>query len=312
MKVSLERSATRRVATQNPLEETSMSSDATLKAARQTMRRIQEHLRSAHLNLGANDEALGFVDVIYHSQTALASLNYVMPRRSTAHVPNKHIENGLASLRTKQRTARVYFADGLYPPMFVGGLRDLGLMVERETPMMVFQRATLPPAQTLPAELSLVPVTDQQSLGIWWYVWRNAYYEVLAAGVEPLLIGRDLRSLTLQQHLDLILYRYGFPAGVIRVTLHEKSAHIAACALMKELRSPDLMRALQMAGIQAALERGCDLIFADGETDEDRQLYRDLGFEDSGSMITYAEGIVAQPAPKEQHAILMTQPILVL
>src|SRR5688572_3077513 len=83
-----------------------MNSDAAIKEARTTMRRVQEHLRSAHLNLGAKDEVAGFVDVIFHDSSPLPSLNYVMPRRNTAHVPGSHVEDGLKLLRKKNRTGR--------------------------------------------------------------------------------------------------------------------------------------------------------------------------------------------------------------
>jgi hypothetical protein len=282
------------------------------KDARTVMRRVQEHLRNAHLNLGAEEETVGFVEVVHHTHTPLPTLNYVMPRRNTAHVPASHVEDALRRLQSYGRLARACFADGLYPPMFVGALRDLGLSVEFEMPIMVYRPENGALRQpTLPPEISLVRVSDHQSLGIWWYAWRNAYYDVITTGIEPLTIGRDMRLLTLGHQLDLIMYRYGFPVGVARITLHEKSAHLAARAILRDVHTPELARLLTSAAVKAALSAGCDLIFTDGYTDTERQQCRDMGFTDSGSVVCYAES--AQPVPlTELGQGRLAQPVLIV
>lgn len=289
-----------------------MNPDVAVKEARATMRRVQEHLRSAHLNLGAKDEGLGFVDVIYHETSPLPALNYVMPRRNTAHVPGSHIDDGLKLLRRKGRSGRVYFAEGLYPPLFVGTLRELGLVVEQETPIMVYKPENgvrLP--LILPAEITLTRVNDRQGMGVWWYVWRNAFYDVTTSGVDPIALGQDMRSLAGGSQIDLVMYRYGFPAGAVRLTVHDKAACIAGRALMKEFSSPELTRLLQVAALRAALDSGCDMIFAAGETDTERQLCRETGFVDSGSMVGYVEaGAIRVPAG-ETHADL-AQSVLII
>jgi hypothetical protein len=289
-----------------------MNPEAAVKEARTTMRRVQEHLRSAHLNLGAKDEGVGFVDVIYHETSPLPALNYVMPRKNTAHVPGSHIDDGLKLLRRKNRAGRVYFAEGLYPPLFVGSLRELGLIVEQETPIMVFKPGKTQVAfSPLPTEIAINRVTDHQGMGIWWYVWRNAFYEVVTTGVDPILLGQDMRHLKMGSQIDLVLYRYGFPAGVIRMTVHDKSAFIAARALMKEHTTPELTRLLQTIALQTAIQAGCDMIFAAGESEAERDLCRDTGFMDSGSMVCYAEARVVTTPAGEPHAV-MEQPVLIL
>ncbi|MDQ7035500.1 MAG: hypothetical protein Q9P01_11890, partial [Anaerolineae bacterium] len=57
-----------------------------VKESRVILRRIEAHLRQSHLNLGAQVESLGFVDVLHHPNSPLASLNYVTPRQNTALV----------------------------------------------------------------------------------------------------------------------------------------------------------------------------------------------------------------------------------
>lgn len=289
-----------------------MGSDEAVKEARTMMRRVQEHLRSAHLSLGARLETIGHVDILRHESSTLPGLNYVMPRRGTAWIPGKHIEEGLARLRDQGRTPRVLFADGLYLPEFVRTLRDIGLHVEQETPIMLFRHEggvlKLP---TLAPEVSVAMVRDHHATGIWWYVWRNAYYDVITTGIEPISLGQEMRDFSLGSQLNLILYRYGFPVGVARLTLHEQSAHLVSLAIMQEVRTSELLRMLHSAALRAAVEAGCDMVFMAGETDDNRQFCRELGFIDAGSVVCYVESQMSANITREQEHELV-QPVLIL
>jgi hypothetical protein len=266
------------------------------KETRRILRQVQDHFISVHLNLGAKQESVGMVEVFYHLTNPLAALNYVTPRRNTAWVSGKMIEPGLDALRQRNRIPRVQFMEGLFPPLFAKTLRGLNLEVERETPMMVYKidginHEHVPPAPkqaATPDGITLYKVQDQRGAEAWWYVWRNAYYDVLTLGVEPLFVGRDMASNRLGQQIDYIAYRYGFPVGVARVSVQGESANILALALLKEVRTPEMVRLLQVAAMQGALESGAKLLFAPGETDADRKLCRDLGFVDFGSVVCYA------------------------
>lgn len=286
--------------------------DEQIKEARTVMRRVQEHLRQSHLNLGAISQTVGFVDVIHHETQLTPSLNYVMPRKNTAWVSGKHIENGLEVLKQKERVRRVLFVEGLYPPVFLRSLRELGLEAEKEMPIMVFQadKDSLKSA-IMPPQLTATRVHDHQGMAIWWYVWRNAFYEVYATGIEPLLVGRDMREMALGHQLDVIIYRYGFPIGVVRMTIQESSAHIVAQAIMKEVRTPELMQQLLSAAVRIARENGCDMVFLAGSTDEERQRVRNMGFQDFGSVVRYAILPDIQSGQETKHDN-MAQPVLII
>lgn len=261
-----------------------------IKDARVIMRRVDEHFRQAHLNLGANNESVGFVDVITHPNSILSTLNYVTPRRNTAWVSGKHIEDGLVKLREKNRRSRVRFADGLFPPIFGRSLREIGLELETEIPIMVYSSSDAErEAPQVPTPLQVKVVTDQQGLAIWWYVWRNAFYNVYTSGIEPLVLGRDMRSLYLGEHLNLVLSTGDFPIGVARLTLHKKSAHLVSLAIMKEQHTPEREALLIKAAIHAALDVDCNLVFVTGKNTEERTQYRAVGFEDYGSVVCYAD-----------------------
>lgn len=270
---------------------------ATVKESRRLLRQVQDHLLQAHLMLGAEQHNLGMVDVIFHPANHAGELNYVTPRRNTAWVSGNFVEQGLEHLRQLERVPRVQYIEGLFPPLFARTLRELDLAPERETPVMIYAaegvNGTMPPPVALPAlppGVRYEVVGDQRGVELWWYVWRNAFYDVLTLGVEPLVVGRDIAALYFGKQLDILLYRHQFPVGVVRLSLQRENdtAHVLALALMREVRSAQMTALLLGVGMQAALERGFKVIFAPGETEADRRLLRGMGYMDFGSMICYA------------------------
>ncbi|MBC7869309.1 MAG: GNAT family N-acetyltransferase, partial [Chitinophagaceae bacterium] len=248
------------------------------------------------LNLGARQEHAGLVDVIYHPTSKLANLNYVMPRKNTAWIPGHEVEAGLKLLRQKDRLPRVVYVEGLFLPLFAKTLRELGLLMEQETSIMVYKLDDLSKIgairpSSIPDGITIQNVDDQEGVGMWWYVRQNAIYDVLTRSVEPIYIGNDLRAVTLGQQQDILLYRHGFPAGVARLTLHKETAHLTTLAVMREFRAPEITRMLLHAALRAAAERKCTLVFTSGDTEADRRVYRDVGFVDYGSLVCYAESI---------------------
>ena len=288
-----------------------MSEDrSAIKETRTTLRRIITHLQQAHLNLGAQIESPGYVEIIHHESSPLSTLNYVTPRRQTAWVPDQAIADALEELKSRGRRGRVQFAEGLFLPVFARSLRNMGLEIERELPLMVYKKKD-PAYKVTPLspEIKVTRVSGQQGMSIWWYVWRNAYYDVVASGIEPLMLGQDLRAITLGDQIDLIMYRHGFPVGVARLTLHEKSAHLIGYALMREVNSPEMEQLLRNCAMQAAFETDCDMIFTIGETDEARHQYREMGFIDTGSILCYAEPLSIDNHKEPDDAL---EPVLVL
>ncbi len=288
-----------------------------VKEQRRVLRRIQDHLYSAHSNLGVARETIGLVDVLHHPASTLSSLNYVTPRRNTAWVSGDMIKQGLEHMKKLGRDPRVHYIEGLFPPLFAKTMRELGLQAEWELPLMAylkdgFNQKPTPPINvgSLPEQVTIERVTDQRGVQLWWYVWRNAFYDVISLGVEPLFAGRDMVALKSGEQIDILLYRAGFPVGVARVSIQETVGHILALALMKEARTPELTRILQATAVAAALEKGCNLVYAPGETEADRQLARDLGFLDFGSIVGYATSPLKPHEEPDDH--ILGQPVLAL
>jgi hypothetical protein len=271
--------------------------DAAVKESRQLLRRVQDHLFQAHSAFGVEHESAGFVDVIHHPQHRLPDLNYVTPRRNTAFVSGKYVQQGLERLRKLARLPRVQYIEGIYPPMFAQVLEGLGLHVERDTAIMVYplggiSGTTVPPIRKprTPAGVTLELTMDERGIALWRQVWRDPAYDVLSLGVEPLAVGADLTTEKTGQEIDVLMYRNGFPVGAARIGVQQvtKSAHIVALALYHETRSPQLTKLLLATAMRAGLARGATLVFAPSETDADRELSEKQGFIDLGRMVCYA------------------------
>ena len=117
-----------------------------------------------------------------------------------------------------------------------------------------------------------------------------------------------MAAITLGHQIDILAYRQGFPIGVVRVSVQDEhhTGHLVGLAVLKEARTPTMTRLLMAAAMRAALARQCTLLFAPGETEDDRRVCRDLGFVDMGSVVAYGarpedplkgtdDGVLAQP-----------------
>lgn len=270
-----------------------MDDDAKVRATRKVLRQVQTHMLQTHRNLGAQVEEAGLVDVLYHPTSTLPHLNYVSPRQNTAWIPGPAIETGLQRLRAHERKPRVCLVEGLFPPLFAKSLRDRGLTVEREIALMTFNKETAPVPSArngiTPQGTQARLVDDQEGMAQWWYVWRNARYDVVTNGADPVYVGKDMREIALGNQADIILYRHSFPVGVARLTYTEESAHITAVAVMKEVRTPENVRLIYQKALQTALEHGSSMVFTSGEAEADQRICRQIGFVDAGSIVCYAE-----------------------
>lgn len=264
--------------------------DSAVKENRQLLRRVQDHLFQAHIALGVTHESVGFVDVIYHHANTIPDLNYVTPRRNTAWVSGKFVQQGLERLRALSRTPRVQYIEGLYPPQFAKILTDLGLEPERQTAIMAF--ALDDPKQKLPrtsspAGIRLDTPADQRANKVWRNLWGDDNFDIRTLGVEPLEVSGGAGE---AQFVDIVMRRDDAPIGVVRVSIQQSShsGHVVALALLREERTQRLTKLLLTAAMRAAIKQGCTLIFAPGESEEDRDLAARLGFAEVGATVSYA------------------------
>ncbi|MEO0599770.1 MAG: hypothetical protein AAF126_26895, partial [Chloroflexota bacterium] len=62
-----------------------------------------------------------------------------------------------------------------------------------------------------------------------------------------------------------------------------------AHALLKEMRGIEWDQILRLTAIHTAIDAGTNLVFVTGKAEDERQQFRELGFVDAGSIISYAE-----------------------
>ena len=286
---------------------------ATVKESRRVLRRIQDHLYLAHSSLGVQRESVGLVDVMHHPTSTLASLNYVTPRRSTAWVSSEMIEQGLTHMRKIERTPRVHYIEGLFPPLFAKNLLDLGLRVEWELPLLAYLpggfNGQMPPPlndNPLPPEMGIIQ--SERGGQMWEAVQGSAAYEVATLGVEPLVVAQN--GLAQGKQIDILMHRSASPFGVARLSIQEETAHVLALAFIKEARTPELTTQMLTAVVRTAVAQGCTLIYAPGEKESDRQIARTLGFMDFGGIVCYAANTYTTDEVHDDR--ILGQPVLTL
>ena len=274
-------------------------SDPAIAESRRILRRVQTHLAQSQLNLGTTREHDSLVDVVYHPSNYHPLLNYVSPRKNTAWVPGPEIKRGLDRLRELDRTPRVIYIEGLYPPLFAKTIRDLGMVVEQEIALMTYavnqdNRPEERKPLTLSDQVRVDEVDNPAASTLWWLLWNSARSESLTKTLEPLQAKGAAQKIGQERQVDLILYKRKAPLAVARVTIHEATAHIAALAVLKIAREPEMVKLFYQVAVEAALKRNCTLVFTANEIESEHQLCRDLGFVDSGSAVCYVEAANTQ------------------
>ncbi len=276
--------------------------DSTVKQVRQILRQVQSHLTEAHLHRGAEQEQVGLVEVLHHPQNTTPELNYVTPRKNTAWVSIPEVINGLKVLKGYERALRVMFIEGLFIPAFGDRLQSVGLARESELRVMALQLEpteleTLSPDdydsdQTMSlGTTTFVNVNSRAESALWWYVWRNAHYDVVTQTAELRFIESSHELISNGHQLDLIMRIGGIPAGVASLTLSgdRSSAHLSSFALTRESRSLPLAKQLLEEVIEHVKSKGISLLFF-AQTDVLLNTAgQGLGFVDCGGIVCYAE-----------------------
>ena len=277
-----------------------------VKSHKVRLRQIEDHLRHAHDTMGVQRDAIGFVEVVHHPTYVLPALNYVTPRRKTALVPGKHVEEGISSLREHRRSARMLYVEELFPPFFGQSLEKIGLSLEDRFPLWVIDLSTPINSATQLENLSVKTVINQQGIEIWSLVWHNAKYRVYETALEPLQIGKQyIHQNTV---VDIIAYHHNTPIAVARLTIHENTAHLMARALLQSTQPLHLHQWLIQVAAQTAQEHDCTMLFICDAELEKLLSASDLPCQQDGNMLCYTDSI-NQPDGEETHDTV-EQPLL--
>jgi ribosomal protein S18 acetylase RimI-like enzyme len=296
--------------------------DSTVKQIRQILRQVQSHLTEVHVRQGAEQEQVGLVEVLHHPTSTSPELNYVTPRKNTAWVSIPEVTNGLKVLKNHARALRVMFIEGLFIPAFGDRLASAGLARESELRVMALQLDPMELETVSPDEfdsdetltlgtMAFVNVSSRAESALWWYLWRNAHYDVVTQTAELRFIESSFKQISDGHQVDLIMRIGGIPAGVASLTLStdRTSAQISSFALARETRSLPHAQQLLEEAIEQAKAKGISMIFFALGDVLLNTASQALGFVDCGGIVCYAEATDPFPTGASHDALAAALPL---
>lgn len=212
---------------------------------------------------GASVTQAGVVDCIVDARRPADG--FVTPRHGAVWVPDAQVRGALDELRAMGGPARLRLLDGLYPPAFLTAMSGLGLRVVEERPLLLWPLDFSDDHAV--AELSARPVLVREDALLWQYVMETR--DTPPPGAQDWLLGWN-----------------GEIAGAARFgAVGGRAARLIAWRGTGAGAAP-LNAALLLTGACAAPALGVDLLFAEADEPEGRGLLREIGFRDSGALLT--------------------------
>lgn len=280
---------------------------------RQTLRRIQAHLRASILDAGVVMEQLGTVDVYFHTTNPDPLLNSVMPHKGVAWVRREDLSTAFEGLERLGRIPRLVFQDALFPAAFQQQVTLMGLSQEDTRMVMVYrpiQGPGLPDEEALgrlpdssPEEITTSIPASQHELAVWLRIFRAGYYNTETLTVEPDVVASLVSAAEKGEKLFVLASYRQTPLGAARIGLRGSTAEIEMVVTASLWHGLGLETALIMAAVNTAMQRGCDTVFTVAPTEELIRLYRRMGFSDLTHVLTFwrrnaqAPEAPAQPDP---------------
>ncbi len=274
---------------------------------RQTLRRIQAHLRASILDAGVVEEQIGTVDVFFHTSNPDPLLNSVTPHKGVAWVRREDLSTAFEGLVRLGRIPRLVFQDALFPVAFQQQIALMGLTLEDKRMVMGYRPIYGP---DLPGEMGLgrLPssfspqiatsvAATQADLAVWLRVFRAGYYNTESLTVEPEVVGPLVAAQEKGEKLYVIASYQQAPLGAARVGLRASTAELEVVVTAPLWHGMGLEEALIATAVTEAMKRGGDNVFTVAPTEEFIRLYRRLGFVDLTRVLTFWRGNVPVPPP---------------
>ncbi len=228
------------------------------RAWRGRLRQVTAALAAEAEAAGAQRIAAGVMDALY--DPAHPAQGYATLRHGTIWAPESQIRAALDELRAAGGTPRLRLVDGLYPPQFLDALRSHGLRMVSEQPLLL---CPLDATQAIPG-VAARPALDPADRRAWLDLADG--HSSAAKGSSDWLILRSDRFAAAG--------RFGAPGG-------------RAARLLIWQAEPDAGQAQLFAAV--ALELAIDLLFVETDNPAERAALLELGFRDSGAVVTYEE-----------------------
>ncbi|MBN1681664.1 MAG: GNAT family N-acetyltransferase [Anaerolineae bacterium] len=277
---------------------------------RQILRQIQNFVHAKALEAEAFDEQLGTVDVYFHINNPAPHLNCTMPHKGVAWIRREDLMDAFDGLARLGRTPRLVFLDALFPSAFQTQIEHMGLGVENERVVMVYQPIIGPhldgeiPRGRLPDDIQ-PPVTTQiattrADLATWLRVFHAAYYNTETLAVRP----EEIEPLYTAAQEGTTVFVIGFyentPLGAARVGIRTPTAELDAVATAPLWHGMGLEVALATTAIRAAQQQNGDTIFTIAPPEDYARLYHRLGFVEITRMLTYWRASEHEPAAQSE------------
>lgn len=271
--------------------------DALNRQERQTLRQIQAYLQTALLDMQVVVEQLGTVDVYFHPTNPDPFLNCATPHKGVAWVRRDDLNGAFVGLQRLGRDPRLVFQDALFPMAFQQQLKLMGLYLENERMVMVYQPIIGPIPEDeilfgcLPThfhpDVRVTVAADTPTLGAWLRVFRAGYFNTDALAVEPEIVEALVGAVNNQHNLFVLAYYQGTPLGAARVGLRDSTAELEAVVTSPLWHGMGLEDAMIAAAVREAEKCGCDTVFTIQPPEDYMRVYRRLGFEELTRVLTY-------------------------
>jgi GNAT superfamily N-acetyltransferase len=271
--------------------------DALNRQERQTLRQIQSYLQTALLDMQVVVEQLGTVDVYFHPTNPDPFLNCATPHKGVAWVRRDDLNGAFVGLDRLGRDPRLVFQDALFPVAFQQQLKLMGLYLENERMVMVYQPILGPIPQDeilfgcLPSKLNPdVQVTvaqDAATLGAWLRVFRAGYFNTDAVVVEPEMVEALVQAVNSKRNLFVLSHYQGTPLGAARVGMRDTTAELEAVVTTPLWHGMGLEDAMIATVVRETEKHGCDTVFTIQPPEDYMRVYRRLGFEQLTRVLTY-------------------------
>lgn len=273
--------------------------DALNRYQRQTLRRIQAYLQAALLDTDVVVEQLGTVDVYFHPKNPDPYLNCATPHKGVAWVRRDDLKSAFDGLQRLGRAPRLVFQEALFPVAFQQQLRLLGLELEHERLVMVYQPVIgpSPPEETLfgclpdtfAPEVAVGLASSRDELATWLRVFHTGYYQVDEVAIEPEAVDTLVRVQASGRNLFVLARYQGNPLGAARLGLRDDTAELEVVVTAPLWHGMGLEDALIIKAVRAAEARGCETIFTIQPPEAYARLYRRLGFLELTRVLTFAQ-----------------------
>jgi GNAT superfamily N-acetyltransferase len=266
---------------------------------RQMLREIQAHLCALLVREGAAREQISTVDVYYHTSNMAPRLNTISPHKGVAWVRRDDVIYAAEWLTEHKRRPRLFFLDSLFPGAFQQQLQLMGLALEDEKVIIAYRPLYGP---VLPDEIPLgrlIPefeehisaevIDARKDLAIWQRVFNTAYYNAETLTVSNDQVDRLAATIEAGENLYVLACYDHMPLGVARVILHPPAAELELISVIPLWHGMGLENALIITAANAAMDLGCDTIFA---VEPDGMLlnsFRRLGFVEVSHILTYSQ-----------------------